>query len=250
MKILIAEDDFTSRTILAGVLKNSGHEVVETIDGNEAWLALQMPDAPKLVILDWMMPEMDGPEVLRRVRALQTDRPPYIIMLTAKGEKNSIIAGLGAGANDYLAKPFDPGELLIRVEVGERMVEMQLRQHRQRANAQRIRVENAQRMAEMQDALAAKASELGRAQADLHDLATRLQAMHEDELATLSRDLQDSIDPHLTTLHKDLLWMDSYLQATLAPDHALLCDKTVAMLRMVKRMSDLTQTLAALRPGV
>jgi len=125
MKILIAEDDFTSRTVLAGVLKKSGHEVVVTVSGAVAWDVLQQSDAPRLVILDWLMPEMDGLDVVRRVRALQTDRPPYIIMLTIRDEKADIIAGLDAGANDYLAKPFDPGELIARVEVGRRMVEMQ-----------------------------------------------------------------------------------------------------------------------------
>jgi DNA-binding response OmpR family regulator len=125
MRILIAEDDFTSRTVLAGVLKREGHEVATTVNGVEAWHALQQPDAPALAILDWMMPEMDGPEVVRRVRAQSTDRPPYLIMLTTKGEKADIIAGLEAGANDYLAKPFNPGELRARVEVGRRMVELQ-----------------------------------------------------------------------------------------------------------------------------
>ena len=125
MRILIAEDESTSRTVLAGVLKKGGHEVVETVDGAAAWDALQQPGAPRLVILDWNMPEMDGPEVVRRVRAVRTDRPPYIIMLTARGEKADIISGLAAGASDYLAKPFDPGELRARVEVGQRMVEMQ-----------------------------------------------------------------------------------------------------------------------------
>ena len=103
MRILIAEDDVTSRAVLVAVLKKSGHEAVETVDGAAAWDALQQPGAPALVILDWMMPEMDGPEVVRRVRALQADRPPYIIMLTARGEKADIVAGLDAGANDYLA---------------------------------------------------------------------------------------------------------------------------------------------------
>jgi diguanylate cyclase (GGDEF)-like protein len=125
MRILIAEDDVTSRTVLAGVLRKQGHEVEATGNGAEAWQALQRPAAPALVILDWEMPEMDGPEVVRRVRALETDRPPYILMLTSRGEKADIIAGLDAGANDYLAKPFDPGELRARVEVGRRMVEMQ-----------------------------------------------------------------------------------------------------------------------------
>jgi DNA-binding response OmpR family regulator len=125
MQILIAEDDFTSRTVLTGVLKKCGHDVVATEDGEEAWQAMQRPDAPQLAILDWMMPKMDGPEVVLRVRGLQTDRPPYIILLTAKGEKADIVAGLTAGANDYLTKPFDPGELRARVDVGRRMVELQ-----------------------------------------------------------------------------------------------------------------------------
>jgi sigma-B regulation protein RsbU (phosphoserine phosphatase) len=125
MKILIAEDELTSRTVLTAVLKKQGHEVEATVNGVEAWQAMQQLDAPRLAILDWMMPEMDGLEVVRRVRTLQNDRQPYIIMLTAKGEKADIIAGLEAGANDYLAKPFDRGELLARVEVGRRMVEMQ-----------------------------------------------------------------------------------------------------------------------------
>jgi two-component system, cell cycle response regulator len=125
MKILIAEDDLTSRTFLTAVLKKYGHVIIATANGSEAWHAMQQTDSPILAILDWMMPEMDGLEVVRRVRALQTDRPPYIIMLTAKGEKTDIIAGLDAGANDYLAKPFDPGELRSRVEVGRRMIEMQ-----------------------------------------------------------------------------------------------------------------------------
>jgi CheY-like chemotaxis protein len=78
MRILIAEDDFTSRTVLAGVLEKSGHEVVETVNGAAAWDALQQPDAPRLVILDWMMPEMDGLEVLRGMRGpvVETDEHP------------------------------------------------------------------------------------------------------------------------------------------------------------------------------
>jgi phosphoserine phosphatase RsbU/P len=125
MRILIAEDDLTSRTVLTGVLKKEGHDVTVTVNGAEAWEALRQPSAPRLAILDWMMPKMDGLEVLRRVHTLQLDTLPYIIMLTIKGEKADIIAGLDAGANDYLSKPFDFGELRARVEVGRRMVEMQ-----------------------------------------------------------------------------------------------------------------------------
>lgn len=127
MRILIAEDDFTSRNMLAAILKKSGYEAVETTNGAEAWDVLQKPDAPKMAILDWMMPLMDGLEVVRRVRAMETERPPYIIMLTTKVEKADIITGLDAGADDYLTKPFDIGEFRARVEVGRRMVEMQER---------------------------------------------------------------------------------------------------------------------------
>ncbi len=125
MRILIAEDDFTSRTMLAAVLRKGGHEIVEANNGAEAWLALQQPNAPQMAIIDWMMPEMDGLELVHRVRGLPTDQPPYLIMLTSKGEKADIIAGLDAGANDYLGKPFDAGELRARVNVGCRMIEMQ-----------------------------------------------------------------------------------------------------------------------------
>ncbi len=132
MRVLIAEDDLTSRTILAAVLGKAGHEVTEVTDGSAAWEKLQEADAPRLAILDWMMPGMDGLEVIRRVRALETDRPPYLIMLTSKSGKTDIIAGLEAGADDYLAKPFDVGELRARVEVGCRLIAMQEELYRTR----------------------------------------------------------------------------------------------------------------------
>ena len=137
MRILIAEDDPTTRMMLGAVLRKTGHEVVPAADGAEAWAVMQRPDAPPLAILDWMMPELDGPEVCRRVRARATDQPPYVLMLTTKHEKSDIIAGLAAGANDYLAKPFDPGELRARVEVGRRIVELEARLVAQAAELRR-----------------------------------------------------------------------------------------------------------------
>lgn len=125
MRILIADDDFTSRVILAELLKKSGHEVLEAIDGAQAWEEMRKPDAPSLAILDWMMPAMEGLEVVRRVRALQSPQPPYLIMVTVKDAKADLVAGLDSGANDYLAKPFDSGELRARIEVGRRVIEMQ-----------------------------------------------------------------------------------------------------------------------------
>lgn len=96
-----------------------------TCDGAAAWAALQAPEAPALAILDWMMPLMDGLEIVRRLRALPTNRPPYLIMLTAKGDSVDLITALTAGANDYMTKPFRHGELCARVEVGLRMLELQ-----------------------------------------------------------------------------------------------------------------------------
>lgn len=125
MRILIAEDDATSRAMLAGVLKKRGYEAVETVDGADAWAVLSQPDAPQLIILDWMMPGLDGLEVLRRLRDRETECPPYVIMLTSRDEKADIVIGLDSGADDYLTKPFDVGELRARVEVGRRMVELQ-----------------------------------------------------------------------------------------------------------------------------
>ena len=127
MKILIADDDVTSRRVLTGVLKKYGHEVVTTVDGAEAWEVMQRPDAPRLAILDWMMPGLAGVEVCRRARTLPSDQPPYIIILTSRDEKADIVAGLEAGADDYVAKPFDADELRARVDVGRRLIELQER---------------------------------------------------------------------------------------------------------------------------
>jgi len=127
VRILIADDDVTSRLVLAGVLKKHGHEVVVTVDGAEAWDALGRPDAPRLAILDWVMPGLSGVDVCRRARTIESDQPPYIILLTSRGQKTDIVTGLEAGADDYLAKPFDPGELLARVDVGRRLIELQAR---------------------------------------------------------------------------------------------------------------------------
>jgi diguanylate cyclase (GGDEF)-like protein len=127
MRVLIAEDDLTSRSILTAILKKWGHDPVVTRDGREAWDALQAPDAPKLVLLDWNMPELDGPDVCRRLRERESSDPPYVILLTGRGETADIVIGLDAGANDYIAKPYDAAELQARIQVGRRMLELQSR---------------------------------------------------------------------------------------------------------------------------
>jgi two-component system cell cycle response regulator len=124
VRILIAEDDATSRMLLTRVLSRWGYDVLVTKDGAEAWEALQAQDAPRLAILDWMMPGMDGVDVCRRVRARESLQPPYIILLTALGDKDSVVTGLEAGADDYVGKPYDPNELRARLEVGRRLIEL------------------------------------------------------------------------------------------------------------------------------
>jgi phosphoserine phosphatase RsbU/P len=125
MKVLIAEDDPVSRRMLEATLRNFGYEVVLATDGAQAWAVLQLEDAPPLAILDWMMPEIDGVEVCRRVRNLPTVTPPYLMLLTAKNEKSDLVIGLNAGANDYLTKPFDRSELRARIQVGTHVLELQ-----------------------------------------------------------------------------------------------------------------------------
>lgn len=125
MKILIAEDDLVSKRLLEATLTKWGYQVAHACDGLAAWEALQHPDAPSLAILDWMMPGLDGIEVCQRVRALPDRQPLYLLLLTAKGARADIVAGLQAGADDYVTKPFDPEELQARLQVGVRMIQLQ-----------------------------------------------------------------------------------------------------------------------------
>jgi len=125
MKILIAEDDSISRRLLQAALVRWGYEVVVTTNGREAWEVLQNPDPPLLLVLDWLMPEVDGIEICREARQSDTLKSAYIILLTSRGSKEDVIQGLEAGADDYVTKPFDHGELRARVQVGARVVGLQ-----------------------------------------------------------------------------------------------------------------------------
>jgi sigma-B regulation protein RsbU (phosphoserine phosphatase) len=125
VKVLIAEDDSTSRMILKAMLTKWGYEVVETSNGDEAWQGLQREDAPRLAILDWIMPGIRGDELCRKVRELPTLLPIYIILLTVRRDQADVISGLEAGANDYVRKPFDREELRARLRVGERVVKLE-----------------------------------------------------------------------------------------------------------------------------
>ena len=125
MKILIAEDDYTSRLMLQVILEKWKYKVVTAENGIEAWDLLQTNEQPQIAILDWEMPEMDGLEVCQKARALDRENPIYIIMLTGRNTTSDIVYGLDAGADDYITKPFDENELRARVRVAERMVRIQ-----------------------------------------------------------------------------------------------------------------------------
>jgi sigma-B regulation protein RsbU (phosphoserine phosphatase) len=125
MRVLIAEDDAVSRRVLQATLTKLGFDVTVTVNGREALEALETANAPRLAVLDWMMPEMDGLEVCRRLRATPREVPTYVLLLTACDSKQQIVAGLESGADDYLTKPFDRDELRARLLVGQRMVKLQ-----------------------------------------------------------------------------------------------------------------------------
>ena len=124
MRILVADDDAVHRRLLESHLAKWGHEVVTTDNGLEALEILQAEHSPQLALLDWMMPGMDGPEICGKLHAGPSRPPAYIILVTARDRSEDIVAGLDSGAEDYIAKPFNPEELRARLQVGVRVVEL------------------------------------------------------------------------------------------------------------------------------
>jgi DNA-binding response OmpR family regulator len=125
MRILIADDEATSRHLIQATLGGWGFEVLVAVDGCEALRVLQGSRGPEIAMLDWMMPGIDGLEVCRRVRATMPNAATYIILVTARGGLENVVRGLEAGADDYITKPFDPRELRARLHVGVRIVQLQ-----------------------------------------------------------------------------------------------------------------------------
>lgn len=125
MKVLIAEDDLTSRLMLKSVMVKWGFEVTAVPDGSEAWSVMKGAAPPRLALLDWMMPGLDGVTLCRRIREIESSEPPYLILLTARSDKGDIVEGLKAGADDYIVKPYHPEELRARLECGRRIVALQ-----------------------------------------------------------------------------------------------------------------------------
>ncbi len=155
MKILVAEDDKVSRRLLVRTLQKWGHDVVEAPDGQQAWETFQQQTFP-MVITDWMMPHMDGIDLVKKIRSVPTDEYVYIIMLTARAEKNDLIEGMEAGADDFLVKPVNNDELRVRLRAGERIVELEkklsMRNHELEETNRRMR-RDLEAAAKIQEAL-------------------------------------------------------------------------------------------------
>src|SRR6266545_6803891 len=125
MKILVADDDALTRRLLLALLGKLGHEVEAVEDGEAAWKVLERADPPALAILDWVMPGLNGLEVCQKLRAQPAKSRTYVLLLSARSERHDVIAGLDAGADDYLVKPFDPMSLLARLRVALRIIAYQ-----------------------------------------------------------------------------------------------------------------------------
>ena len=125
-EILIADDDKLIRTMLRDILNLSGWNVFCAKDGNEAWQMILQDGSPSLLILDWLMPGMNGIDICRKIRSQKTRKNyTYIILLTSKGRREDIISGLEAGVDDYIIKPFDPDQLKWRIRIGQRILELE-----------------------------------------------------------------------------------------------------------------------------
>src|SRR5712664_4060945 len=125
MKILIADDDPLSRRLLEKTLERVGYEVICVPDGRQAVKSLGATEAPRLALLDWMMPELDGPGVCREIRKRREQNYVYMILLTSRQSKEDTVVGLESGADDYLVKPFDAEELKARLRTGERILHLE-----------------------------------------------------------------------------------------------------------------------------
>src|SRR5579862_8260067 len=125
MKALVADDDGMSRRLLEKTLEREGYEVIAVDNGRLALEQLSLPDGPRLALLDWMMPELDGPGVCLEIRKQQERPYVHIVLLTSRGSKEDVVAGLEAGADDYLTKPWDPAELMARLRTGRRILQLE-----------------------------------------------------------------------------------------------------------------------------
>lgn len=127
MRALVADDDRVAAAIVKKSLISWGFEVVVAHDGLSAWQCVLADPAPSVVVVDWEMPGLDGPELCRRIRETPQRAHLYVLLLTARSSAEDVVTGLDAGADDYVIKPVDPNELRARLQVGVRIVTLQER---------------------------------------------------------------------------------------------------------------------------
>ncbi len=125
LQVLVADDEAVSRTVVGAMLKKAGYPVIFANDGEQAWQQLDSDSPPALALLDWEMPGLQGPEIVQRIRSKQAQTPTYLILLTSRDSSADIVQGLRAGADDYVTKPANEDELIARVSVGARVVQLQ-----------------------------------------------------------------------------------------------------------------------------
>jgi signal transduction histidine kinase len=184
MNVLIADDDPVSRRLLQAHLERWGHQVTAASSGGEAWRFFQSGSFP-IVVSDWMMPEMDGPELVQHIRSFERADYVYIILLTSRSDKTDVVLGMDAGADDFVIKPFDGEELRVRLRAGERIVKLErglAEQNRALRDAQAVLVQNE------------KLAGLGRLAAGVaHEINNPL-AYVTNNLAVLRRDVRAALD--------------------------------------------------------
>ncbi len=125
MKVLVADDDSVSRRLLENYLQKWGYDVTVAANGAEAWRLFEQDEFP-IVLSDWMMPELDGPELIQRIRASARSNYVYTILLTVRSQKEDLVKGMEAGADEFISKPFDKDELRVRIRAGERIIRLEM----------------------------------------------------------------------------------------------------------------------------
>lgn len=215
LKVLIVDDDPVSLRLLRGYLEKWGYEVTQAANGAAAWSLFQ-EHGFSLVIADWMMPEMDGVELVRRIRSGERQGYAYCMLLTARAEKEDLVEGMDAGADDFLSKPFDRDELRVRLREGERIIRLErdaMQQTEALRDAQAALAEkerlaqlgqlSAQFAAEIEKSLAAAIDELSVLRGRLEEQAAWMVDPVLERLARASRSAEQLIKQAASKTPKD-----------------------------------------------